>query len=151
LPTSRLSSTRAPLIKEQEMNSLLVRASVGTLAEKDLAFEKFRFKISEKATSMFDDILVGVPLRFEYDIGWPLDLFVTSEDLSKYGDIFSFLISLRRTQYKLQKVWTHLATNVKMERNYKFSKGGNNIMLMPWNVRASMMFFVDCLWAHVQV
>ncbi|POG75049.1 gamma-tubulin complex component protein [Rhizophagus irregularis DAOM 181602=DAOM 197198] len=151
LPTSRLSSTRAPLIKEQEMNSLLVRASVGTLAEKDLAFEKFRFKISEKATSMFDDILVGVPLRFEYDIGWPLDLFVTSEDLSKYGDIFSFLISLRRTHYKLQKVWTHLATNVKMERNYKFSKGGNNIMLMPWNVRASMMFFVDCLWAHVQM
>ncbi|GBC08070.1 hypothetical protein RclHR1_00790020 [Rhizophagus clarus] len=151
LPTSRLSSTRVPLIKEQEMNSLLVRASVGTLAEKDLAFEKFRFKIPEKATSMFDDILVGVPLRFEYDIGWPLDLFVTSEDLSKYGDIFSFLISLRRTQFKLQKVWIHLATNVKMERNYKFSEGGNNTMLMPWNVRASMMFFVDCLWAHVQM
>ncbi|RIA87379.1 gamma-tubulin complex component protein [Glomus cerebriforme] len=158
LPTTRLSSTRVPLIKEQEMNSLLVRASVGTLAEKDLAFEKFRFKIpnaseqqSTNAISMCDDILVGVPLRLEYDIGWPLDLFVTSEDLSKYGDIFSFLISLRRAQFKLQKVWIHLATNVKMEKNYKFSKGGNNIMLMPWNVRTSMMFFVDCLWAHVQV
>ncbi|CAG8511446.1 6042_t:CDS:2 [Funneliformis caledonium] len=158
LSTSRLTSKRIPLIKEQEMNSLLVRASVGTLAEKDLSFEKFRFKIpntneqqSSNAISMFDDILIGVPLRFEYDIGWPLDLFVTSEDLSKYGDIFSFLISLRRTQFKLQKVWARLAANVKKERNYKFSKRNKNVMIMPWNVRASMMFFVDCLWAHVQM
>ncbi|CAJ0751952.1 751_t:CDS:2 [Entrophospora sp. SA101] len=51
--------------------------------------------------------------QLEYNIDWPLDLFVTSEDLSKYGDIFSFLISIRRTQLKLQRAWIHLSFNEK--------------------------------------
>ncbi|KAG9305633.1 hypothetical protein G9A89_001694, partial [Geosiphon pyriformis] len=88
LANSRLNSTRASLIKEPELNSLLIRASVGTLAENDLTLEKFKFKLGNQIEQSnlqsinFDDIMIGTPLRFEYDINWPLDLFVTSEDLS---------------------------------------------------------------------
>lgn len=155
----KASRSRSSTIKEQELNSLLVRASIGTLAENDSSFEKFRFKIqnandkkSATRTSTFDSTIINVPLKLEYDIEWPLDLFVTSEDLEKYGDIFSFLISLRRTQIRLQRVWTHLTATEKIP------SGTNNILndnvsnrLILWKVLSSMMFFIDCLWGHMQV
>ncbi|CAG8783199.1 17294_t:CDS:2, partial [Cetraspora pellucida] len=159
LTASRSMSSRILTIKEQELNSLLVRTSVGTLAENDPAFENFRFKLStvseQKTTTpnnIFDNVILGVPLRLEYDIGWPLDLFVTAEDLDKYGNIFSFLLSLRRTQFRLQRVWTHLAVAKKFGSvDNKLSNDKNYRMLMPWKVRAAMMFFVDCLWGHIQM
>ncbi|CAG8637975.1 11639_t:CDS:2, partial [Gigaspora rosea] len=160
LTTSRSMTSRILMVREQELNSLLVRTSVGTSAESDPAFEKFRFKlptvIDQKTTTtpsnIFDSVILGVPLRLEYDIGWPLDLFVTAEDLDKYGNIFSFLLSLRRTQFRLQKVWTHLAMIRKFGSvDNKPSDDKNYHTLMPWKIRASMMFFVDCLWGHIQM
>ncbi|CAG8624696.1 2839_t:CDS:1 [Acaulospora morrowiae] len=161
LAASKHISSKVLKIKEQELNSLLVRASVGTLAESDLTFEKFRFKILNKddemppitKTNIFDNYMLDIPLRLEYDIGWPLDLFVTSEDLNKYGDIFSFLISLRRTQIRLQRAWAHLAMTRKSTSDVIGNKSNdmNSQRLMPWRVRASMMFFLDCLWGHMQM
>nr|CAG8515518.1 7113_t:CDS:2 [Entrophospora candida] len=101
--------------------------------------------------------------QLEYNIDWPLDLFVTSEDLSKYGDIFSFLISIRRTQLKLQRAWIHLSfnekyfkeedANTKQGDNKKYIKKNHNDnnKLLPWKIRSMMMFFVDCLWEHMQM
>ncbi|CAG8708636.1 6578_t:CDS:2, partial [Dentiscutata heterogama] len=160
LTSSRSMPSKILMVREQELNSLLVRTSVGTSAESDPAFEKFRFKLPNVSdqkimttpNNIFDSVMLGVPLRLEYDIGWPLDLFVTAEDLDKYGNIFSFLLSLRCTQFRLQKVWTHLAMIRKFGSvDNKLSNDKNYSMLMPWKVRASMMFFVDCLWGHIQM
>jgi hypothetical protein len=153
---SRLTATKVSMVRQQELNSLLIRASVGNSAERDPALEHFRFVLPtgshspSSSRNLFDDFLLGQPLRLECDVGWPLDLFVTSEDLQKYASAFSFLISLRRTQVRLQRAWVHLSAV------YRYGDGSateRNITqsLLPWRVRASMMFFVDCLWDHVQV
>ncbi|RHZ71108.1 hypothetical protein Glove_262g14 [Diversispora epigaea] len=160
----KTSRPKGLTIKDQELNSLLVRASIGTLAENDSSFEKFRFRVQNvndkqfvTRTNMFDNITINVPLRFEYDIEWPLDLFVTTEDLAKYGDIFSFLFSLRRTQIRLQKVWTHLTITEKASSNNNNNNNNNKLndngspRLILWKVLSSMMFFIDCLWGHVQM
>jgi len=142
------------VVKEQELNSLLVRAQVGSSVENDAIFDKFAFKLvnndqQTSSSSMFDDFILGVPLRFEYEISWPLDLFVTTEDLSKYGDLFSFLISLRRTQHRLERVWVHLSAMHKYMANATTRQANDSHLL--WRIRAAMIFFVNCLWEHVQV
>ena len=154
LAVSRLASARMSVVKEQELNSLLVRAQVGSSVENDAMFDKFAFKLvnndqQTSSSSMFDDFILGVPLRFEYEISWPLDLFVTTEDLSKYGDLFSFLISLRRTQHRLERVWVHLSAMYKYMANATTRQAKDSLLL--WRMRAAMIFFVNCLWEHVQV
>ncbi|CAG8537215.1 2981_t:CDS:2 [Ambispora leptoticha] len=155
LVNSRLISTRAPIVKEQELNSLLILASVGTLAENDLTLEKFRFRLvnsnDQKRSStsiLFDDTVIGIPLRLEYQVNWPLDLFVTSEDLIKYGDLFSFLMSLKRTQHRLHKAWVHLSA---LRKSIDSRDNNSELPLIIWRTRASMMFFVECIWSHVQM
>ncbi|KAF8248534.1 hypothetical protein K440DRAFT_625043 [Wilcoxina mikolae CBS 423.85] len=53
----------------------------------------------------FREVLVGVPISLNFHLSWPLELFLQPPDLEEYDEIFSYLISVRKTQSRLQSLW----------------------------------------------
>ncbi|KAI5812968.1 gamma-tubulin complex component protein [Pyronema omphalodes] len=53
----------------------------------------------------FRDVLVGVPISLNFHLSWPLELFLQPADLEEYDSIFAYLISVRKTQMRLQGLW----------------------------------------------
>ncbi|KAF8539368.1 Spc98 family-domain-containing protein [Trichophaea hybrida] len=53
----------------------------------------------------FREVLVGVPISLNFHLSWPLELFLQTPDLEEYDEIFSYLISVRKTQSRLQSLW----------------------------------------------
>lgn len=201
------SSAVAPAIqiKEQELNALLIKASVGTLCEDDPDLDKLRLRLptpqvaappprpskrpTVRASSslllpaaastahLFDDLLLGgVPLRLQYMVVWPLDLFLTEDEMNKYARLWSFLIAWKKVQWRLTQLWGVLRggwvggrSGGKKEVRVKSKKGkkkgedeANRSMFyenerekerekVVWRVRGKMMFFVDAVWGHAQV
>ncbi|KAF9585843.1 Gamma-tubulin complex component 4 [Lunasporangiospora selenospora] len=66
---------------------------------------------------IFDDQLLGIPVRLVYTLSWPLDFFLTAEDLKHYGDIFAFLMTVRKTQSKLQQAWMDARSMMQQARS----------------------------------
>ncbi|RUS24016.1 gamma-tubulin complex component protein [Jimgerdemannia flammicorona] len=211
--TSSSSSSSQPAtqqaaiqIKEQELNALLIKSSIGTLCEDDPDLDKFRLRLltpqptsvtlgasrraskrplparaslgplppNKNATAhLFDDLLLGgVPLRLQYAVAWPLDLFLTEDEMTKYARLWSFLIGWKRIQWRLTQLWGVLRGGWVGGRRKKGGKGkkdkgaeedeANKSIFyeserekerekIVWRVRSKMMFFVDAVWGHAQV
>ncbi|KAL0638595.1 hypothetical protein Q9L58_002321 [Maublancomyces gigas] len=56
-------------------------------------------------TESFKDLLVGVPVTLNFHLSWPLELFLQPADLELYDALFAYLVSVRRTQIRLQGLW----------------------------------------------
>ncbi|KAK6093053.1 hypothetical protein MT418_006405 [Batrachochytrium dendrobatidis] len=82
---------------------------------------------------------LGVPLRLDYDISWPLDILLNKSDVDKYSNVFMFLMALRRIHVRLQRVFRERGVNVLPYRQ------------SVWTVRCRMLFFIDCLWSYIQM
>ncbi|RPB25914.1 hypothetical protein L211DRAFT_821840 [Terfezia boudieri ATCC MYA-4762] len=61
-------------------------------------------KPSKDATS-FSDLLLGAPVCLNYQIAWPMELFLTQSDVDKYDRIFGYLAASRKCLIKLQELW----------------------------------------------
>ncbi|KAA8892891.1 gamma-tubulin complex component protein [Sphaerosporella brunnea] len=59
----------------------------------------------KKTQQSFRDNLVGVPISLNFHLSWPLELFLQPADLEEYDAIFAYLISVRKTQMRLQSLW----------------------------------------------
>ncbi|KAI8614025.1 gamma-tubulin complex component protein [Chytriomyces sp. MP71] len=158
------AAARLSIVTEQDLTLLVMRVSrmlgaggtssivggVGSVAE-DSLLRNFRVrKVGEKESqsqnaSLYSGAFIGVPIRLEYNVKWPLDLIFSQKDMVKYNDIFSFLIFLKRTQMRLQRLWA----SMKGKRSGRMGEGQDGSD--AWALRQSMMYFVDSVWSYVQM
>ena len=155
------------MIREQDLNLALLRASLGTTAQHDPYLSRFRFILpagplrpllpslthdvplststSPFGTSIFDTQLLGTTLSLSYSLSWPLDLFLDRADLSIYSTIFLFLSALRKTHTRVHTCWTSLSNAQRARRRWTgFGEGGTAEDL---EVRTRML---RCGWGVVR-
>ncbi|EIW87008.1 gamma-tubulin ring complex protein [Coniophora puteana RWD-64-598 SS2] len=145
LKISRLAARTAgsSLIREQDLNLAVLRASLGTTAQHDSALLLLHFQLpsgplrpllpslssdpqalSSSTTNnqaemvTFDDLVLGTPLILSYAISWPLDLFLYAVDLQIYSALFNYLSSLRRTHIRIHGCWTSLSNAQRARRRW---------------------------------
>ncbi|KAG6841773.1 hypothetical protein C0991_007102 [Blastosporella zonata] len=149
LKLSRLTLRSGPtsMIRDQDLNLALLRASLGTTAQHDPALAHLRFSLpsgplrpllpslantapippaSPSASSnppgldhdLFTSHLLGTPLTLTYTVAWPLDLFLHPADLSAYAGLFSYLSALRKTHVRVQSCWTSLSNAQRARRRW---------------------------------
>ncbi|KAK7064110.1 spindle pole body component [Favolaschia claudopus] len=148
LKISRLTNMRsgtASMIRDQDLNLALLRASLGTTAQHDPALSLLRFSLpagplrpllpslshteypksaSVSATlptdpSLFSSHLLGsTPLTLSYKVSWPLDLFLHQADLSTYATLFSYLSALRKTHARIHVCWSSLSNSQRARRRW---------------------------------
>ncbi|KAI7827665.1 gamma-tubulin complex component protein [Gamsiella multidivaricata] len=178
-------------IRDHDLGGILVKAAKGTSAQDDPALRRFELRLhkylggtNEKTgkeppaqgkggmeIGMFDDQLLGIPVRLCYTLTWPLDFFLTTEDLDHYGDVFAFLLTVRKTQVKLQQAWLDIKVMTQQMNSRK--RGGSaraythrikgkdgqdessaqevKILKHVAAMRSDMIFVVDCLWTYLQM
>ncbi|KAG0339025.1 hypothetical protein BG000_002990 [Podila horticola] len=110
-----INSAGAVSIRDHDLGGLMSKASQGAQsAREDSCLKNFDLRLQRPAGvedfggGMFDDQLLGIPVRLWYTLTWPLDFFLTIDDLAQYGDIFAFLMTVRKAQVKLQQTWIHV-------------------------------------------
>ncbi|RDB28962.1 Inorganic pyrophosphatase [Hypsizygus marmoreus] len=148
LKVSRLTIRSGPtsMIREQDLNLALLRASLGTTAQHDPALAHLRFSLpsgplrpllpslasaaapTSSPTShaapgtidpqLFSSHLLGTQLALTYSVTWPLDLFLHSADLSAYANLFSYLSALRKTHTRVHGCWTSLSNAQRARRRW---------------------------------
>lgn len=179
LKISRLTmkSGSASMIREQDMNLALLRASLGTTAQYDPALSRLRFSLpdgplrpllpslgttpvpkpSPADANLFNSCLLGTPLELNYLVSWPLDLFLHTSDLSSYGTLFSYLSSLRKTHMRIHTCWTSLSNSQRVRRKWTgLGEGGtaedlktrSQLLRCGWGVVRDMAWFLDTLFAY---
>ncbi|KAG5650742.1 hypothetical protein H0H81_011186 [Sphagnurus paluster] len=155
LKLSRLTLRSGPssMIREQDLNLALLRASLGTTAQHDPALTKLRFSlpsgplrpllpslantapVTSPSTStpgsldfhLFTSHLLGTPLVLTYGVTWPLDLFLHPTDLNVYAGLFAYLSALRKTHIRVQSCWTSLSNTQRARRRWTgLGEGGTN-------------------------
>lgn len=144
LKLSRLTGRTGPstIIREQDLQLALLRASLGTSAQLDPSLSRLRFHLpsgplrpllptlkepKDLASSInsnvleettFDDLLLGTPLCLSYKVEWPLDLFLQPHDLQTYRALFAYLSSLRKTHTRIHACWTSLSNSQRARRRW---------------------------------
>lgn len=171
-------------IRDHDLGGMLKKAAQDTPAQDDTALASFEFRIvkpAQKLTGseqdqpptfgMFDDQLIGIPVRLTYTLSWPLDLFLTIEDLDQYSDVFAFLMTIRKSQVRLQQAWIEIKSLTQRLTNRR--RGGDaraygrrikgtetdernaeqeaEMLKHIAAFRSNMVFVVDCLWTYIQV
>ncbi|KAJ3511390.1 hypothetical protein NLJ89_g4126 [Agrocybe chaxingu] len=171
LKISRLTSRpgTASMIREQDLNLALLRASLGTTAQHDPYLSRLRFVLpggplrpllpsltneapaptsptnNPLGTSLFDTLLLGTTLSLSYNLTWPLDLFLDRADLTIYSGIFSFLSALRKTHTRVHTCWTSLSNAQRARRRWTgYGEGGTAEEV---DTRAKML---RCGWGVVR-
>ncbi|KDR85484.1 hypothetical protein GALMADRAFT_234383 [Galerina marginata CBS 339.88] len=151
LKISRLISRpgSASMIREQDLNLAILRASLGTTAQHDPYITRLRFVLpggplrpllpsltndapppvspsaGQPNTSLFDNQLLGTTLSLSYSLTWPLDLFLDRPDVTVYSTLFSFLSALRKTHTRVHTCWSSLSNSQRARRRWTgFGEGG---------------------------
>lgn len=167
------------MIREQDLNLALLRASLGTTAEHDASLSHLRFSlpsgplrpllpslINKNLSSSlnptditsFDDLLLGTPLKLSYTVSWPLDLFLHPSDLHIYATLFSYLSALRKTHTSIHSCWTSLSNAQRARRRWTgLGEGGtqedldarSKLLRCGWGVVRDMGWFLDTLLGYV--
>ncbi|KAF8140564.1 Spc98 family-domain-containing protein [Boletus edulis] len=175
LKISRLTtrSGGTSMIKEQDLNLALLRASLGTTAQHDPSLLHLKFQmpsgpirpllpsLSDKVLSSstatnpgeitsFDDLLLGTTLVLTYNVTWPLDLFLHPSDLQVYSALFNYLSSLRKTHTRIhtaRRRWTGLGDGGTTED----LEARKQLLRCGWGVVRDMGWFLDSLSGYIMV
>jgi hypothetical protein len=168
------------VIREQDLNLAILRASVGTSAENDRWVEKLRLKLERgslrpfmpSATAgrpvhgnngvraLFSSFLLGAPMTMTTTMGWPMDLFITPPALSAYVDINVYMTAIRDTHLKVLSCWSSLSASQRSRRKWTGSNEGGtkaevksrrNLARSSWGLVRAMLFFLDQLISHFMV
>lgn len=157
------------MIREQDLNLALLRASLGTTAQHDPSLSRIRFLLPsgplrpllpslttsppaasttgspEADPSLFNSHLLGTPLTLSYTIAWPLDLFLEQADLDAYASLFALLSSLRKTHTRVHSCWISLSNAQRARRRWTgLGEGGTKEDL---EVRARLL---RCGWGIIR-
>ncbi|KAJ3403857.1 Gamma-tubulin complex component 4 [Chytriomyces hyalinus] len=155
------AAARLSSVTEQDLTLLVKRVShlvgaqtAGSFADgkdkdddllKHLRFKKVAVGEANIHESQYAGAFLGIPIRLEYAVKWPLDLVFTEKDMEKYNEIFTFLVFLKRTQMRLQRLWSS-TKSLGVQR-----MESNSNLEYVWAVRHRMMFFVDSVWSYIQM
>ncbi|WVR08191.1 hypothetical protein IAU60_005237 [Kwoniella sp. DSM 27419] len=141
------------VIREQDLDLALLRASVGTSAEHDIGLDDLKFKMkrgplraiippSAKPSKnieqegegsespikqLFSSAILGTPFELSTSITWPLDLFLSPGSMSTYSDIHSYLFAFRDTHLRVQDTWTSLSASQRLRRKWTGTNEGGTI------------------------
>ncbi|KAJ7170023.1 gamma-tubulin ring complex protein [Mycena filopes] len=147
LKLSRLTMRSGPasMIRDQDLNLALLRASLGTTAQHDPTLSLLRFSLPAgplrpllpsltqtqypnspsisaafpTSPSLFSSHLLGsTPLTLSYKVSWPLDLFLHKADLATYATLFSYLSALRKTHARIHASWSSLSNSQRARRRW---------------------------------
>ncbi len=180
LKQSRLSARSGPknsIIREQDLQLALLRASLGTSAQHDPALSHLRFQLPSgparplladptlrtsiaSLNARFDDTMLGTPVRLAYNIAWPLDLFLHDTELTVYADTFAFLSALRHVHTRVHSCWTSLSGAQRARRRWTgLGEGGTQqdlearkeLLRCGWGVVRLMGWFLDVLLSYMMV
>lgn len=179
LKVSRLSGRTAStsMIREQDLQLALLRASLGTTAQHDPSLSRLRFHLpsgplrpllpslantnaSAIEVTTFDDLLLGTPLVLNYTVSWPLDLFLHPQDLQLYAALFSYVSSLRKTHTRIHTCWTSLSNDQRARRRWTgLGEGGTSedgesrrqLLRCGWGLVREMNWFLDSLLGYIMV
>lgn len=181
LKISRLTGRagHATMIREQDLQHALLRASVGTSAQHDSRLGHLLFKLpsgpvrpllsnfdvgtpiwdGKIQVANFDNIILGLPLKLTYKIKWPLDLFLQSQDLAAYEELFSFLSSLRFMHMRVHTCWSSLSNCQRARRRWTgLDEGGTQdsvarmqLLRCGWGIVRLMGWFMDVLLGYVMI
>ena len=160
------------MIREQDLQLAMLRASLGTSAQQDPSLSRLRFQLpsgplrpllpslatstttKDNTSSMvsiaaeattFDDLLLGTPLVLNYKVSWPLDLFLHTSDLQIYATLFSYLSALRKTHTRIHTCWTALSNAQRARRRWTgLGEGGT---IEDLEVRKELL---RCSWGVVR-
>ncbi|KAF5352713.1 hypothetical protein D9756_005936 [Leucocoprinus leucothites] len=180
LKVSRLTMRSGPIsmIRDQDLNLALLRASLGTTAQQDPTLARLRFSLpsgplrpllpslvspnlassTTSDPSLFHSHLLGTPLLLSYTISWPLDLFLEQTDLTTYSTLFSFLSALRKTHTRIHTCWTSLSNAQRARRRWTgLGEGGTaedlearkNLLRCGWGIVRDMGWFLDTLLGYI--
>jgi gamma-tubulin complex component 4 len=180
LKISRLTArniSRSGIIREQDLQLALLRASLGTSAQSDPSFSHLRMSLPTgplrpllpslsnpnisaiKSTQVnFNDVLLGTPLALIYTLHWPLDLFLQSPDLQTYADLFSYISALRKVHTRVLECWNWLSNAQRARRKWtglgeggteKDSEGRKVLLRCGWGLVRDMLWFLDTLLAYI--
>lgn len=132
-----VKSSTGALVKEGEVSAILTRTwgvlsslqGEETLDERldtarDLLYLSLNSTVSSTpaqkgrlGAESFKDLLVGVSVTLNFHLSWPLELFLQPVDLEVYDALFAYLISVRRTQIRLQGLWRSRRPPVPRSKN----------------------------------
>ncbi|KAH9081738.1 Spc98 family-domain-containing protein [Lactarius deliciosus] len=165
LKISRLTSRTGPpvMIREQDLNLALLRASLGTTAQYDPSLAHLRFHLPSGPVrpllpTIFNDVVLGTPLNLLYTVDWPLDMFLQPTDMQVYGILFAFLSSLRKTHTRVHTCWTALSNAQRARRRWTgLGEGGTAedlaareaLLRCSWGLVREMNWFLDNLLSYV--
>ena len=172
----RLKSSSKVLVREQDLQLALLRASMGTTAQHDPLLSRLRFSlpsgplrpllpslsqsISSTEFTTFDDLLLGTPLVLSYTVSWPLDLFLHQQDLQVYGALFGYLSALRKTHTRIHTCWSSLSNSQRVRRRWTgLGEGGTTedlasrreLLRCGWGLVRELNWFLDSLLAYTMV
>ncbi|KZO95464.1 hypothetical protein CALVIDRAFT_500298 [Calocera viscosa TUFC12733] len=177
LKADRLNS-RNSIIRAQDLNHALLRASVGTSAETDPALSKLSFTIpsgttrpflphlTRSNTSMsrvnalpdFSSFLLGTPTQLSYPLEFPLSLFLSPAALQNYSRMYAYLASVRRAHILLLDLWSSLSLAQRKRRKWvRIGEGGNGgeealrtiLLRRTWGCVREMVWFLEVLWSYI--
>ncbi|KAJ7070894.1 gamma-tubulin ring complex protein [Mycena amicta] len=174
LKLSRLTMRSGPasMIREQDLNLALLRASLGTTAQHDPKLSLLQFSLPagplrpllpslshtqysnlsasyispDPSLFSFSSHLLGsTPLMLNYKVSWPLDLFLHKSDLAIYSTLFSYLSALRKTHTNIHLCWSSLSNAQRARRRWTgLGEGGTE---QDIQVRQSLL---RCGWGVVR-
>ncbi|KAK6521041.1 hypothetical protein TWF506_001274 [Arthrobotrys conoides] len=109
----------------------------------------------------FGDLLLGVPISLGFNLTWPLELFLTPQDLEIYQYLFHYLLSIRRAQMKLQGLWqarrNTAVQGIATRYNKEDLKGKRQILVkreksqrLAWATANLCIFFLESLGIYFQ-
>lgn len=179
LKISRLTARNAAksgMIREQDLQLALLRASLGTSAQNDPTLTRLKMSLPSgplrpllpslsnpnisamrPAQVNFGDVLLGTPLVLLYNLQWPLDLFLSPSDLQIYADLFSYLSSLRKVHTRVLECWGWLSNAQRARRRWTGlgeggtvdSEGRRILLRCGWGVVRDMLWFLDTLLSYI--
>ena len=157
------------MIREQDLNLALLRASLGTTAQYDPSLSHLRFQLpsgplrpllpslsdprnlthsiggNNMVETTFNDIVLGTALNLLYKVEWPLDMFLQPTDMHIYGTLFAFLSSLRKIHTRVHTTWTTLSNAQRARRRWTgLGEGGTTEDL------AARQALLRCGWGLVR-
>ncbi|KAG0202398.1 Gamma-tubulin complex component 4 [Mortierella sp. GBA30] len=171
-------------IRDHDLGGMLSKAAQNTSAQDDPALQSFELRLLKRSkaqegakgssdsatTGMFDDQHLGIPIRLWYTLTWPLDFFLTNDDIEHYADVFAFLLTVRKAQVKLQQAWIEVKTMTQQLNSRRRGRGARaysqrikgaendhadyeqetEMLKYIAVIRSDMIFVVDCLWTYLQ-
>ena len=139
-------------VTEHDAQHAFLRAAAKVQIEDSSSFQLFKLTIqSEEAflhhyvhTDNIDNGWSRLGLHFQ--VKWPLLTLFKPHILSKYNQLFRFLLRVRRTQAALQRIWI---LQMRDQQN-EYKADGIMKNKLQWRCRSEMQYFVDNLQYYLQ-